>query len=249
MSYPDDENAERTERELRRRILSLALRNVKMPFDDAAANESESASEAKKVFLATDNELPILRLMQNVSYIPVRIAVLGDPSIGRTTTIMKHLRSYPIEEPFRDESVELMLPSVDRFGNSIYTTVEKGPGKWDFSVTIVDPPSHDPSSQIAALRGTDAVVIGFACDNIASIRSIASTWVPFVRKWLGHSIPISVVGFKADRTAEGVSGTTIFETLFCVGIRSFDLCLPPYKKSFWRPWTPTDCPLPDGTWI
>jgi hypothetical protein len=242
--YPGHEEAERHTRDLKRRAISLVLRGVK-----EVPDEIEEGQELRPDLIPTKAEISMLRMLHDVRYIPIKLAFLGDPKIGRTMTIMKYLRSYPLDNPLPDEHAALMTPSTDQFGSNLFHTVEKGPGDRLFHVTIVDPPSDNIMAQISSLRDVDAVLLGFACNNLETITSVADKWVPFVRKWLGNSVPISVVGLMVDLIAQGVSGTTIFEMLYPVGIRSFDLCLPPYKKSFCRAWTPPDCPMVDGTWL
>jgi GTPase SAR1 family protein len=247
--YPDDIRAEQRERDLRRRAVSLVLQKVKLG-SESSQDEGESGQEGSNEMIAQPNEVHLVELLSKVTSIPIRMTCLGDPSIGRTTAILKYLRSYPLDEPFRADIMEYLASGTDRFGNNVYTTNEKGPGQNLplFHISIIDPPSGNLPAQIASLRGVDSVMIGFAVDKLESIESVASYWVPLVRKWLGSSVPITVVGFKVDLMAAGVSGTTIFEILNSVGIRSFELCLPPYKKSFWSAWTPPNCPLPDGSW-
>lgn len=244
MSRPDTHVAEQRARDLKRRLVSLSLRNVQMPTSEPSSADENASTQCKP----TDSEIPLLKQLASVRYIPIKLVVLGEPSIGRTTSIMKYLRSYPLEDPYRAEAMELMSPSVDRFGNKIYTTNEKGSGLTNFQITIVDPPSNNEAAQIAALRGADAVIVGFSINDKPSIEAVVSKWVPFVRQWLGPAAPITAVCFKLDVIGNDiVYGSHIFATLMKVGIKAFELSVPPYKKSFWRAWNPPGCPFPDGS--
>lgn len=244
MSRPDTHVAEQRARDLRRRLVSLSLRNVQMPSSDTCFEAETSSNQC----IPTASEIPLLKQLASVRYIPIKLVVLGEPSIGRTTSIMKYLRSYPLEDPYRDEAMDLMTPSIDRFGNKIFTTNEKGSGLTDFQITIVDPPSHNEAAQIAALRGADAVIVGFSINDKPSIEAATSKWVPFVRQWLGPAAPITAMCFKLDVIGnEIIYGSQIFSNLMKVGIKAFEVSVPPFKKSFWRAWNPPGCPFPDGS--
>lgn len=227
---PDQIVAEQNARTIRKRTVQLVL-------SEATLSSPESSIEG-----APDNEHPIsevdrplLKMLQNVRYIPIRIALFGDAKIGKTSCIVRYLRSREaIDEPFRPELLALLQPSADRFGSFQYSRVEKGSGNIQFHVTLIDPPNDNEAAQVAALRGVDSVLIAFACNNVQSVRSVGSHWVPFVRKWLGPNAPITLLGLKVD---QGFDRENILEALSTAGIPSFDLFVHPYERTFWRNWT------------
>lgn len=250
-AYPDAITIENQLRELRKRAISLALRFPDSSAEESAAEGSytdDAEHEGEKEMKMTDSEKIIWKHLQHTTYMPVRIAFLGDPGVGRTTTILKHLRFYPDDAPFPDMVVRNLRPSVDRFDSQVFTKSEKGYGKFDFHVTIVEPPNDSLAAQVAALRGVDAVMIGFAVNNRDSVRSVVEKWIPFVHKWLGQHVPVSVVGTFCDQVAEGLPVTEVQDILSSGGVTTFDLCIPPFKKCFWNAWVPDGCPMPDGTW-
>lgn len=250
-AYPDAIEVEDKLRELRRRALSLALR---FPSDEAEestaepSDEGEGEPETEKKAKMSESEKIIWSHMQGVSYIPVRVAFLGDTGVGRTNTILKYMRFFPAEEPFPSSIVPNLRPPSDRHGSTIFTKSEKGYGKFDFHLTISEPASDSLQSQVASLRGVDAVIIGFAVDNADSLRSVADKWLPLVRKWLGQHVPVTAVGTFCDHMNDGISVVEIKDTLSAAGLQSFELCIPPYKRCFWSSWVPDGCPMPDGTW-
>lgn len=250
-SFPEAIEVEDKLRELRRRALSLALR---FPSDETEestvepSNEAEGEPEVEQNAKMSDSEKIIWSHMQGISYIPVRVAFLGDKGVGRTNTILKYMRFFPAEEPFPSSIVPSLRPPADRFGSTIFTKSEKGYGKFDFHMTVVEPASDSLQSQIASLRGVDAVMIGFAVDNADSLRSVGEKWLPFVRKWLGQHVPVTAVGTFCDRMGEGISVVEIKDVLSAAGLQSFELCIAPYKRCFWNSWVPDDCPMPDGNW-
>lgn len=242
VKYPGHPEAERKMREIRSRIFSVVLRGLTLHPKTAI-----EVADPTILNVPTPTEVLALKMIENVRYIPVRIVMLGDAQIGRSTAITKFLRYFPVEGPIRDDHMSLLSPAQDRFSNKLFQTVERG--NRPFQITIVEPPSDNIAAQIAALRGADSVIIGFACNSRDSILSVISKWVPFVRKWLGNSVPISVVGCKVDTITDAQSATEVFEILSSAGIHSFDLCLAPYIRCFCRAWTPFDAPMVDGTWL
>ena len=250
-SFPDLAAVEDKMRELRKRAISLALRFPKGPSENTASEtlmDGEQQEDGEKEEIMSSSDKIIWKHLEKMTHIPVRVAFLGDSDIGRTSTILRNLRFHPADGPIPSDLITTLLPASDRFGSHIFTKCEKGYGKFDFHITIIDPPSASETAQIAALRGVDAVMIGFAVDKKESIMSVVDKWLPFVRKWLGPHIPISAVGTRCDRMADGLPGTEILDILSLGGIKSFDLCVAPYKRCFWTSWVPDGCPMPDGTW-
>lgn len=250
--YPESITAEKTSRQLRRKAISLALRSLPDGSIQKASRGARLSSVAPKSEEedrkeAKEEEL-LRKYLDRVQYVPVRVVLLGDEGIGKSETCMKYVESHMTEGPLGNIQRECLQPYRDRNGSYVFTKCEKGKGKFDFRVTIVEPPSDNKTVQIASLRGVDAVMIGFAVNNEASMLSVVNHWIPLVRQWLGPDVPISALGFKYD-TLVGASLTNAIQEISTSSeTRALEICVPPYKRSFWRAWKPDDCPLPNGEW-
>ncbi|KAF8787884.1 Mitochondrial Rho GTPase 1-A like protein [Argiope bruennichi] len=117
----------------------------------------------------------------------VRILLLGEPGVGKTSLILSLVsEEFPEEVPPRAE--EITIPAD--------VTPEKVP------TNIVDYSAQEQGedSLITEIHKANVICVVYAVDDDETIDKITSYWLPFIQEQLGenHLVPIVLVGNKVD---------------------------------------------------
>lgn len=117
----------------------------------------------------------------------VRILLVGDPSVGKTSLILSLVsEEFPEEVPPKAE--EITIPAD--------VTPERVP------THIVDYSNQeqDESALIDEIQKANVVCVVYSVEDEDTIERITSHWLPYIRSTLGenHKTPIILVGNKAD---------------------------------------------------
>jgi mitochondrial Rho GTPase 1 len=114
----------------------------------------------------------------------VRIAVIGDSGVGKTSLI-----AAAATETFPDHPMPVMEPC--RLPAD--TTPENVP------VEITDTSSRDQDKPALeqACRAANVIVLCFSMEKPATLRRVSTYWMPELRR-LGVHVPVLLVGCKSD---------------------------------------------------
>ncbi|GIY59417.1 hypothetical protein CEXT_444912 [Caerostris extrusa] len=117
----------------------------------------------------------------------VRILLLGEPGVGKTSLILSLVsEEFPEEVPPRAE--EITIPAD--------VTPEKVP------TNIVDYSAQEQGedSLIVEIHKANVICIVYAVDDDDTIDKITAYWLPFIQEQLGenHLVPVVLVGNKVD---------------------------------------------------
>lgn len=117
----------------------------------------------------------------------VRILLVGDPSVGKTSLILSLVsEEFPEEVPAKAE--EITIPAD--------VTPERVP------THIVDYSNQeqDETALIDEIQKANVVCVVYSVEDEDTIERITSHWLPYIRRTLGdnHKTPIILVGNKAD---------------------------------------------------
>ncbi|CAD5226774.1 unnamed protein product [Bursaphelenchus xylophilus] len=116
----------------------------------------------------------------------IRLAVVGDPLVGKSSLIKQFLHSNNVDEFINKKSL------LDESTNKKIVRFE---GK-DYELTILDT-DHDPVRRGAAYIGTDIVLVVYSVDDWHSFDNVDKKWVPEIRERLPLK-PFLLVANKAD---------------------------------------------------
>ncbi|GFU55696.1 mitochondrial Rho GTPase 1-A [Nephila pilipes] len=113
----------------------------------------------------------------------VRILLLGEPGVGKTSLILSLVsEEFPEEVPPRAE--EITIPAD--------VTPEKVP------TNIVDYSAQEQGEEslIVEIHKANVICIVYAVDDDDTIDKITAYWLPFIQEQLGenHLVPIVLVG-------------------------------------------------------
>lgn len=117
----------------------------------------------------------------------VRILLLGDPGVGKTSLILTLVsEEFPDEVPAKAE--EITIPAD--------VTPERVP------THIVDYSSQEQDDEVlqAEIVKSNVICLVYSVEDEDSIERITSFWLPYIRQCRGedHSNPVILVGNKAD---------------------------------------------------
>lgn len=117
----------------------------------------------------------------------VRILLVGDPGVGKTSLILSLVsEEFPDEVPAKAE--EITIPAD--------VTPERVP------THIVDYSSQEQDEDILQeeMAKSNVICIIYSVDDEDSIERITSFWLPYIRTHLGeqHRVPVILVGNKCD---------------------------------------------------
>lgn len=117
----------------------------------------------------------------------VRILLVGDPGVGKTSLILSLVsEEFPDEVPAKAE--EITIPAD--------VTPERVP------THIVDYSSQEQDEDILQeeMAKSNVICIIYSVDDEDSIERITSFWLPYIRTHLGeeHKVPVILVGNKCD---------------------------------------------------
>jgi len=141
----------------------------------------------------------------------VRIAVIGDPGVGKTSLIT----AAALNETFPDHPVPVLPPARV----PAETTLENVP----LIITDTGSRPEDRHALETACLQADVIVLCFALDKESTLQRISSHWMPELSR-LGITIPIMLVGCKSDiRPSDRATSNALFPILNA--FRQIETCM------------------------